>query len=116
MQFKFPAAVTATKLFRVHGRAEIPIEFYSATWNSATIKLTVDRTGTGTYHDFAPSTDPTDPLTGDTVTVGADLSTVLTLGSGHYGVVVTGTPTDPIKFHLAHRNLSADENGPTYYG
>jgi hypothetical protein len=116
MQFKFSAAATVTKLFRVHGRAAIPVDFSSTNWNGATLKLTVDHTGLGTYHDFAPSTDPTDPLGGDTVTVTANLSTELTLGSGHYGVVVTGTPTGPIYFHLAHRNISADENSSTYYG
>lgn len=102
MNLRFPAQVAATDLFRVKKRRLVNIEAYSSNWNSATLKLTVDRTnGSGTYHSLYPSTDPTTPLTGAEFVLTGNWNGTLDLGAGFYGITVaTGTPTDPIKVSI----------------
>ncbi len=113
MLLKFPAAVTATQVFEVTNRSDIPIDIFSSTWGTGTFTLTVDR-GNGVYHSVAPSIDPTTPLTGAPFTVSANLTTVLTLGAGKYGVTIGGTPTDPIYVAMTHKNLNRADNIDTY--
>lgn len=114
MLFKFPAQATATAVFEVVGRAEIPVDIFCAAWNGASFTLTVDR-GNGTYHSLKPATDPTDPLTGVAFEVSGDLTTALVLGAGVYGVTIAdATPTNPIYLHMTHKQLRAADNTETY--
>jgi hypothetical protein len=113
MLFKFPAAVTATKVFQVQGKGWVAFRALCTTWNSATLTLTVDN-GVGTYFTFPPSTDPTTPLVGGAFTIGANLATELALGAGHYGFTVSGTPTTPIYVEMTHKALKSDDNTGTY--
>jgi hypothetical protein len=113
MLFKFPAAVTATKVFQVQGKGEVTFRALSSNWGTATLTLTVDN-GVGTYFSFPPSTDPTTPLVGAPFIISANLATVLTLGAGHYGITITNTPTSPIYLEMTHKALKSDDNTGTY--
>lgn len=114
MLLDFPAAVVATKVFKIIGRGEFPIDIWSTNWGTASLTITVDRKGLGTYHDLSPATDPTDPLTGAPFTVDGNLTTSLVLGDGHYGITITNTPTAPIFFHICHKYVLADANTGDY--
>lgn len=118
MNLTFPAQVAATDLFRVKKRRLVNFEAYSSNWNSATLKITVDRTtGSGTYHSLYPSTDPTDPLTGTEFVLTANWNGTIDLGAGFYGITVaTGTPTDPIKVAIsdASGGIGRGANFDTY--
>jgi hypothetical protein len=113
MRLEFPAQVVATDVFRLTGRAEVPIAFYCSSWNGAHITLTVNN-GAGA-HDFSPATDPTDPLTGVSFEITGNLHTALVLGEGKYGFTVdTATPSAPIEVVMTHKQLQPGKNASSY--
>lgn len=115
MIMSFSAAVTVTKVFKLTKKREVDLEFYSSNWNSATIKLTVDR-GDGVSHSLYPIQDTTTPLVGAEFVIGANWTNPYKLGAGRYGITVTGTPTSPIVMSIsdASGGLHRDTNFDTY--
>lgn len=117
MQLSFPAAVTATKLFQMYGSGVVAFDVSSTNWGTATLTLTLDTAGLGTYHTFHPPTDAADMLNGnDFVITAEDWNGGVLLGPGHYGITIANTPTAPVKVNVSHELLGPDANTSTYGG